>query len=91
MIATLWSQFQYFTGQTQVSLESASSALELISPGEEYIASFSLLFLALSNQAIGNKNEALIVLQQALIDHSLHRKQRCSLALCPGMCLSGCR
>jgi len=72
LIATWWSHFQYFTGQTQASLESARSALEFISPGEEHIANLPLMFLAWSNQAIGNEDVALVALQQALTDHSLH-------------------
>ena len=71
LIATLWSQFQFFTGQTQASLESARSALGWIPPDEEYIANLPLMFLAWSNQAIGNEDVALVALQQALIDHSL--------------------
>jgi len=72
IIATWWSDFQYFTGQTQASLESARSALEWIPPGEEYIANLPLMFLAWSYQAIGNEDVALVALQQALTDHSLH-------------------
>jgi LuxR family transcriptional regulator, maltose regulon positive regulatory protein len=72
LIATAWSQFQYFTGQTQASLESARSALEWIPPGEEYVASLTLMFLAWSNQATGNEDVALVALQQALRDHSSH-------------------
>ena len=44
LIAILWSLFQYFTGQTQASLESARSALEWLPPDEEYIASHALTF-----------------------------------------------
>ena len=84
MNAIAWSQFQYFTGQTQASLESARSALEWIPPGEEYIASFALMFLALSNQAIGNVDVALVALQQALTDHSLHVNTAARLLLAQG-------
>ena len=71
LIATLWSLFQYFTGQTQASLESARSALEWLPPDEEYITSLTLMFLAWSYQAIGNEDIALVALQQALTDHAL--------------------
>jgi LuxR family transcriptional regulator, maltose regulon positive regulatory protein len=70
LIATMWSVYQYFTGQVQASLESARSALALLPPGEEYVASLALQFLALSNQAIGNEDIALVALQQALSDHT---------------------
>jgi LuxR family transcriptional regulator, maltose regulon positive regulatory protein len=72
LIAILRSQFQYFTGQVQASLESARSALEWIPPGEEYVASLTQVFLAWSNQAIGNEDVTLVALQRALRDHSLH-------------------
>ncbi len=72
LIATLWSLFQYFSGQIQASLESARSALEWLPPDEEYIANLPLMFLAWSNQAIGNEDVALVALQQALTDRSLH-------------------
>ena len=71
LIATLWSLFQYFTGQTQASLESARSALEWLPPDEEYITSYALMFLAWSYQATGNEERALDALQQALTDHAL--------------------
>ncbi len=71
LIATLWSLFQYFSGQTQASLESARSALEWLPPDEEYITSLILMFLAWSYQAIGNEDRALVALQQALTDHAL--------------------
>jgi LuxR family transcriptional regulator, maltose regulon positive regulatory protein len=70
LIATLWSEFQYITGQEKASLDSARSALEWIPPGEEYIASFALMYLAWSSQATGNEDIALVALQQALSDHS---------------------
>jgi ATP/maltotriose-dependent transcriptional regulator MalT len=44
LIAILWSQFQYFTGQVQASLESARSALAWLPPVEEYVASLALIF-----------------------------------------------
>ena len=72
LIATLWSLFQYFTGQEQASLASARSALEWLPPGEEYVASTALVFLALSTQALGQEDIALVALQQALRDHSTH-------------------
>jgi LuxR family maltose regulon positive regulatory protein len=72
LIATLWSQFQYFTGRTQASLESARSALEWIPAGEEYIASLALIFLAWSNQTIGQEDVALLELNNALRERSTH-------------------
>jgi len=71
LIATEWSLFQYFTGQTQASLESARSALTLLPPDEEYIKSYALMFLAWSYQATGNEERALHALQQALTEHAL--------------------
>src|SRR5436305_6101098 len=65
-IAMYWSQFQYFTGQVQASLQSARSALEWIALGEAYVASLALLFLSLSRQATGQEEVALAELQQAL-------------------------
>jgi LuxR family transcriptional regulator, maltose regulon positive regulatory protein len=70
LIATEWSLFQYFSGQAYASLERARSALEWAPPGEEYVASLALMFLAWSNQANGNDDVALVALQQALRDYS---------------------
>ena len=72
LIATAWSLFQYFTGKVQASMASARSALEWLPPGEEYVASIALVFLAWSNQACGQEDIALVALQQALRDHSTH-------------------
>jgi ATP/maltotriose-dependent transcriptional regulator MalT len=73
LIAVWWSQFQFFnTGQTQASLESALSALKWIPPGEEYAASFALMYLAFSNQATGQEDVALVALNKALEEHSTH-------------------
>jgi LuxR family maltose regulon positive regulatory protein len=70
LIATIWSQFQYFTGQVQASLESARSALAWLPPGEGYIASLALVFLAWSNQATGQEEVALFELNNALRERS---------------------
>jgi len=71
MIALQWSQIQYFTGQMQASLESARSALELLQH-DEYVASFAVLFLAWSRQAIGQEDTALAALNNALRERSTH-------------------
>jgi LuxR family transcriptional regulator, maltose regulon positive regulatory protein len=70
LIAIQWSQIQYFTGQMQASLESARSALELLQPGDEYVASFALTFLAWSRQAIGQDDAAHVALNRALRERS---------------------
>jgi LuxR family maltose regulon positive regulatory protein len=70
LIADLWSLFHFFTGQTQASLESARSALTLLPPGEEIVASHVLEELAFALQATGFEEEALAALQQALQDQS---------------------
>jgi LuxR family maltose regulon positive regulatory protein len=70
LIATLWSLFHFFTGQTQASLESARSALAWIPQGEEHMFSHATFYFALSNQATGHEEIALVTLQQALQDHS---------------------
>jgi LuxR family transcriptional regulator, maltose regulon positive regulatory protein len=72
LIALLWSQYQFRTGQAQASLESARSALEWLPPGEQYVASYAKQWLAASNQATGHEDVALVALQQALRDHSTH-------------------
>ena len=59
LMATLWSLFHFFTGQTQASLESARSALAWIPPGEEHMVSHAHFFLALSNQATGHPKAAM--------------------------------
>ncbi|HEX6552124.1 MAG TPA: LuxR C-terminal-related transcriptional regulator [Ktedonobacteraceae bacterium] len=68
LMATLWSLFHYFTGQAQASLESARSALAWIPPGEEHMASHATFYLALSNQATGHEEVALVALQRTLRD-----------------------
>jgi len=73
LIAVCWSDFQYFTGQAQASLESAQSALRLVTPGEEFVASLALFFLALSNQATGHEDVALVALNQVLRNQSTNR------------------
>src|SRR5207244_1860513 len=60
LIAIEWSQFQYYAGQAQASLQSARSALEWIPPGEEYVAIYAMQYLALSNQANGQEDVALV-------------------------------
>ena len=45
-------------------------ALRWIPPGEEYLASLALMYLALSQQATGHEVVALVTLQEALIDHA---------------------
>ncbi|HET8853234.1 MAG TPA: LuxR C-terminal-related transcriptional regulator, partial [Ktedonobacteraceae bacterium] len=73
LIAVLWSEFQYFTGQAQASLQSARSALQWVAPGEEFVASLALFFLALSNQATGHEDVALVALNQVLRNQSTNR------------------
>ena len=70
LIALAWCDFQYTTGQAQACLESAQSALRWIAPGEAFIACHALFFLALSNQAFGQEDIALDVLNQALREPS---------------------
>jgi LuxR family maltose regulon positive regulatory protein len=84
LIAVGWSQFQYFTGQAQASLESARSALRWIPPGEEYVASYAKQHLVRSYQASGQEDVALVVLQQALRDHSTHLNSTARLLLAQG-------
>jgi len=85
LIAFLWSEIHYFTGQAQMSLERAHSALELLAPGEEYVASFPQGVLAWSNQALGNEDVALGALQRALGDQSTHRDATARLLLAQGV------
>jgi len=70
LIATLWSLFNFFTGQIQASLECARSALVLLPPGEMHMAGHTLQFVAWSYQAAGHEEAALAAVQQALQDHS---------------------
>ena len=91
LVATLWSMVQYFSGQTQAGLESARSALEWLPPDEEYITSSILMFLAWSYQAIGNEESSACCAATGTHRSCAVHKQYCSLALCQGMGLSGCR
>jgi LuxR family maltose regulon positive regulatory protein len=70
LIATLWSLFHFFTGQIPASLESARFALAWIPPGEEHMISHTTFYFALSNQATGHEEGALVALQQALQEQS---------------------
>jgi LuxR family maltose regulon positive regulatory protein len=72
LIAVLWSQFHYFTGQFQASLESARSAWKWLEPGNEYFASFAFLFIAWTNQALGQEEVALLELNNALREQSTY-------------------
>ncbi|HET8852943.1 MAG TPA: LuxR C-terminal-related transcriptional regulator, partial [Ktedonobacteraceae bacterium] len=72
LLAIGWSQFQFITGQIQASLQSARSALEWTPPGQEFVASLALFFLALSNQASGHEDVALFELNKALREQSVH-------------------
>ncbi len=72
MIANTWSYVHYFTGKVQESLESAHSALEWIPPGEEYLASFALQYLAWSSQASGQEHVAIFELQKAMNEQSAY-------------------
>ena len=71
VMAICWSQCQYFAGRVQESLESAQRALRWNPPGEEYLASLALMYLAFSQQATGQEIEALVTLQEALLDHAM--------------------
>ena len=82
--AVWWSQFQYFTGQVQASLESARSALVWLPPGEEYVASFALAFLAWSNQASGQEDVALLELNHALRERLTHLNSTARLLFAQG-------
>ena len=57
--------------EVQESLESAQRALRWNPPGEEYLASIALMYLAFSQQATGQEIEALVTLQEALLDHAM--------------------
>jgi LuxR family maltose regulon positive regulatory protein len=70
LIAVRRSHLQFYSGQTQASLESALSALKWIPPGEQYVASLALMYLALSKQATGQEDVALVELNKALGEHS---------------------
>ena len=72
LVAILWSQIQYFTGLVQASLESANSALELLQPGDDYFASFAMIFQAWSHQAIGQEDAVHAALNTALRERSTH-------------------
>jgi LuxR family transcriptional regulator, maltose regulon positive regulatory protein len=72
LIAVQWSLFQYLTGQAQACLQSARSALEWIPPGEGYVASHALFYLAVSNQLTGHEDVALVELNKALREQSVH-------------------
>ncbi len=73
LIAISWSHFQYRTGQAQASLASALSALEWLPPGEEQVASQALHYLAISSQLNGQEDVAVIELNNALRDPSMHQ------------------
>jgi LuxR family maltose regulon positive regulatory protein len=70
LVAALWSLYSFFTGQVQEGLESARSALAQIPPGAAFLVRHAILYFALSSQASGHEEEALLALQQALQDHS---------------------
>ena len=72
LITILWSQIQYFIGQALASLKSARAALELLQPGDGYVASFAVMFQAWSCQAIGQEDAALAALNNALRERSTH-------------------
>jgi ATP/maltotriose-dependent transcriptional regulator MalT len=83
--AISWCQFHYFTGQAQASLESAERALKWNPPGEEYLASMALMYLALSQQAVGHEVLALVTLQEALLDHAIQRSSTVRLLFAQAM------
>ena len=85
MIAIFWSQFQFFTGQVQASLESARSALVWLPPGEEYVASFAFAWLAWSNHASGQEEVALLELNTALKERSTHLNSTARLLFAQGV------
>jgi LuxR family maltose regulon positive regulatory protein len=85
LIAIGWSQFQYFTGQVQASLQSARFALAWVPPGKEYSAVLATMFLATSQQAAGQGEMALVQLQQALRDHSTQLNSTARLLFAQGL------
>jgi LuxR family maltose regulon positive regulatory protein len=84
LIAILWSQIQFFSGQVQTSLESARSALALLQPGDEYVASYAMIFLAWSRQAIGQEDAVLAALNHALRERATHLNSTARLLFAQG-------
>jgi LuxR family maltose regulon positive regulatory protein len=80
-ITLLWSVVQYHSGQAQASLESAHSALEGFPAGHEFFASIALMYLAWSNQATGQEDDALDALRQALREQSANLNNTARLLL----------
>jgi LuxR family maltose regulon positive regulatory protein len=70
LIALSWSLIQHVRGQTQASLQSASSALQWVPPGEVFVANLVLHYQALSNQLTGNEDVAHFELNNALREQS---------------------
>jgi ATP/maltotriose-dependent transcriptional regulator MalT len=81
LIADVWSEFHYVTGQIEASLERARSGLALLLPGEEIVESHVLEELALALQANGQEEGALVALQQALRNHSANLSSTARLLL----------
>src|SRR5579875_1053545 len=77
LIALLRSLFQYGTGQTQASLESARAALKWMAAGagagERYLANLALYCQALSSQLAGHEDVAHCELNRALREQPAHR------------------
>jgi LuxR family transcriptional regulator, maltose regulon positive regulatory protein len=85
LMAIFWSQFQFLTGQVQAGLESARSALVWLPPGEEYVASFALAWLAWSIQASVQEEVALLELNNALKERSTHLNSTARLLFAQGV------
>ncbi len=80
LIAVWRSQFQFFyAGQSQVGVESARSALRWLPPGEHYIASFALMYLAFSLQGTGQEDAAFLELNQAMAELSTNNNSTARL------------
>jgi LuxR family maltose regulon positive regulatory protein len=85
LVESAWGHCYYRTGQAQLSLEHARSAMAWFPPGEEQAAVLALTFLALSRQLAGQEEVALRELDKQLRSHAQQPVSAARLLIAQGL------
>lgn len=85
LVEIAWSHCYYRTGQAQLSLESARSAMVWLPPGEEHVEMYVLMYLAISSQLAGQEDVALMELDKGLRSHAQHLASAAHVLIAQGL------
>ncbi len=85
LVEIAWGHCYYRTGQAQLSLEHARSAMAWLPLGEVRVAMLAMTFLALSYQLAGQEDVALMELDKKLRSHAQHPDSSAHLLIAQGL------